>query len=684
MEQIEVALAQFDLFLKGSNPAVVTSLMEQTKPAELEDPQWQEIPIEEIIVSSSLHEFKLRDVPSSLYLDQQSLNHRAVTANDALRVASKLPGVASNGVSSSTVIRGGLKDETLIIYDDFQLYEPYHLHHFQDLISPFDYRAIEGISFATGGFPAEYGDRMSGVMDIQAVSPADAESLREVGLGLYTASYFQLGKWRQHDYLLNVRRSTIDLIGDSLSTDLGNPTFADVLFKVETTLSEQTRLLTNLLWFGDDISINNSDKTEVAASSYENTYFWLTLDRDLGSTTSRTQLGITAIKDDREGRVNKPDMVQGNLDDDREFRMYQFSHKQNWRLDESILEIGGIYRYLDGEYSVDQNLAIDRRFSAVYNYPRPPARSLATNEYGNQLNLYGSYKRALSNKLYIELGVRLDAQDYISGDWEYEANPRVSILYRLFGGDLRASWGEYSQTQGIHELQISDGITEFHESQEAHHQVISYSRNFGNTDFRIEAYHKEVDHTAPYFENLTDPISLVPELQVDRFLVEPRKVDAKGIEISLSTIRSGNELWFNYTRASVKEEVSGQEVYRSSDQKHAANIGWSTGIKAWQVSLEAGYHSGWPTSIISLGPDGQALPVQRNDRRLSNFVAVDMKASKTWLFGNNQLRLELGVTNLLNRKNRIGTEYSVVGDQLLDETSDALPIAPFIDIYWRF
>ncbi len=683
-QTIERALEQFDLSLKGADPAVVISLAEEQLPEEPEDPEWLEIPIEEIVVSSSLHEFKLHSVTSSLYLDQQSLNHRAVTANDAFRVTAKLPGVASNGVSTSTAIRGGLKDETLIMYDDFQLYEPYHLHHFQDLISPFDYRAIEGISFATGGFPAEYGDRMSGVMDIQSVSPSDTDSLREVSVGLYTASYFQTGSWRQHDYLLSIRRSTIDLIGNTLNTDLGSPTFGDVLFKAETQLSEQTRLSTNLLWFGDDISINNSSKTETAESSYGNTYLWLTLDQDFESATTQTQLGITAIKDDRQGRVNKPGMVEGRLNDDREFRMYQLSHKQSWRLNGASLEMGGVYRYLDAEYSVDQNLVIDSRFEAVSNYFRPPLRSIATREYGSQVNLYASYKRSLLQNLYIELGVRVDAQDYINGDWDYEPNPRLSILYRVFDGDLRASWGEFSQTQGIHELQISDGITSFHEPQEAHHQVISYTRNFGDTDFRIEAYRKEVDHTALYFENLTDPISLVPELQVDRYLIEPRKVESRGIEVSLNRPIPGGEVWFNYTRSSVKEEVAGQEIYRSSDQKHASNIGLSTTLRQWQVSLEAGYHSGWPTSVITLGPDGNALPVQRNDRRLSNFVTVDTKASRTWLFGNNQLRLELGLTNLLNRQNRIGTEYSMVNDQLIDEASDALPIAPFIDVYWRF
>jgi outer membrane cobalamin receptor len=683
-EQIERALVQFNLQLSSTDPAIVTS-NGTDEPAEVQQkPEWLELPIEEIVVSSSLHEFKLQHVTSALYLDQQSLNHRAVTANDALRVAAKLPGVASNGVATSAAIRGGLKDETLIRLDEFQLYEPYHLHHFQDLISPFDYRTIEGISFATGGFPAEYGDRMSGVMDIQGLRPSEHEPTREIGIGLYTASYFQVGSWGKHDFMLSARRSTIDLIGDSLKTDLGTPSFADLNFKSETQLSDRTRLSTNLLWFGDDISINDSGMTEVADSSYGNTYVWLTLDRDLETTSSKTQLGITAIKDDREGWVNKPGMVNGYLNDDQEFRMYQFSHKQTWRLGDSFLELGGTYRYLDAEYSVNQMLSIDSRFAAVSNFPRPAERSLSRDEYGNQVNLFANFKRALLQDLFVELGVRLDAQDYISRDWEYEPNPRISILYRLFGGDLRASWGEYSQTQGIHELQLSDGIETFHESQEAHHQVTSYTRPFGNFDVRLEAYRKEVDHTASYFENLSDPVSLVPELQVDRFLVDPRQVKARGFEISISTTLAGNELWFNYTRASVKEEVAGQEVYRSSDQKHAANLGWSATLRNWQVSLETGYHSGWPTSAITLDDNGMALPVQRNDRRLPNFVTVDAKATRTWLFNDNQLRLELGITNLANRENRIGTEYSVVGDEFIEEPSDALPLAPFIDVYWRF
>ena len=641
------------------------------------------VAIEEIVVTSSLHEFKLNHVTPAMHLDRESLKNRAVVANDAFRVTSRLPGAASNGVSSRSAIRGGRENETLILLDGMRLYEPFHLNRFNQLFSVLDNRLVSSLDFITGGFPARYGDRLSGVLDIETVRPAELEPFTELGMGLYTASWLQSGSLMGQDYLLSVRRSTIDLIGRLAETELGSPAFSDLYFSMDSELGTGTRLSTSLLWFGDDITINNSSETEAAHSTYGNTYLWFTLQRERANgSTAETRLGFATIKDDREGYVEKPGMVSGELEDDQEFRVYLLNHSEVLYLGRSRLEIGAGYRYLDAEYGFESELSIDPAFAGISNYMRPAEIDLHRSYYGSHASLYASLKIPLARSIYVEAGLRADSQDYVEGSFQTEVTPRFSLLIHPFlGGDLRASWGEFNQVPGIHELDISDGVDTFPAPQEATHRVLSYARPLGAMDLRLDLYHKKTWNTAPYFENLSQTLTLVPELQVDRWLVTPGSVTARGVELSLSGIQGRNEWWFNYTRAEVEETVNGRSVRRSADQKHSANLGLSRKLRDWQVTAEASYHSGWPTTRLAL--NSPAPPV-RNSLRLPDYLSVDIKLHRRWQLNNSELRLELGITNLLNRENQVGSSYAMKGSELVESSTSALPIAPFADVFWRF
>lgn len=686
IDSIELAVRAFDLDLvKTDNQTYLVIAQAEVPSAPKKIVKIEPYSsIEEVIVNSSLHQFTMENISNSNVIDQANLLKRPTIANDPLRATNRLPGAANNGVSGRSAIRGGRINETLITLDGMRLYEPYHLHVFNDLFSVVDARTVNSLNYTTGGFPSKYGDRLSGVMSIESINPE--EDQKEIGVGLYMASYLQNGADDNRRYFVSLRRSTIDLFGNLANSDYGTPAFSDLHIYYQRSLGSKLEVSGNLLWFGDDLSINNSSKTEKSDSTYGNTYLWFALQHNPAEgRSSETRITFTAIKDDRDGKIDKPGMIQGKLSDDREFRIYSIEHKMLFERSNSLLEVGATYRYLDAEYGLDSTLSVDPAFSDISNYPRPEQQKVSINEYGQQVAFYASLKYRLAAPLYVEAGIRMDSQDYITSGWTKQVTPRVSILYRFtYGGEVRWSWGKFSQAQGIHELDLSDGISVFQRPQKAKHLVLSYQQSFGNIDFRVEGYEKETHDTNLYFENLTDPISLVPELQVDRSLVAPSNVTARGVEISISGQYGENEFWLNYTRSEVEERISGSSVSRSSDQKHAANLGWSREFGNWQFAMESSYHSGWPTTELVQDPNGNVPRPVRNDRRLPHYLTVDIKSSRQWELRNKSLRMEIGITNLLNRDNQVGTEYKLANGQLKPSKSYSIPIAPFLDFYLTF
>jgi outer membrane receptor protein involved in Fe transport len=83
---------------------------------------------------------------------------------DIFRALQMLPGVlTSSQISSGLFIRGGSPDQNLVLLDGMTVYNPTHLFGF---ISAFNSDAIKDVELLKGGFPAEFGGRMSAVLNV--------------------------------------------------------------------------------------------------------------------------------------------------------------------------------------------------------------------------------------------------------------------------------------------------------------------------------------------------------------------------------------------------------------------------------------------------------------------------------------------------------------------------------------
>jgi hypothetical protein len=84
---------------------------------------------------------------------------------DLLRAIQLLPGVKNSGEASTNFsVRGGNLDQNLILLDEAPVYNPSHL---LGIFSVFNADAINDMQLYKGGIPAEYGGRLSSVLDIR-------------------------------------------------------------------------------------------------------------------------------------------------------------------------------------------------------------------------------------------------------------------------------------------------------------------------------------------------------------------------------------------------------------------------------------------------------------------------------------------------------------------------------------
>lgn len=152
---------------------------------------------------------------------------------DLFRAVNRLPGLSSGDYAAHFSIRGGRHDETLILLDGLELYEPYHMKDFNEgALSIVDVGAIEGVELVTGDFPAKYGDKRSGVFSIASRTPKGDGTRFNLGLSLTNARAMAEGTFAKEkgSWLFSARRGYVDLVlGLINKNELPSPRFEDIL-----------------------------------------------------------------------------------------------------------------------------------------------------------------------------------------------------------------------------------------------------------------------------------------------------------------------------------------------------------------------------------------------------------------------------------------------------------------------
>jgi hypothetical protein len=123
----------------------------------------------EVLVTASRQsyiELSLQSQPSAVSFSPRDIQRvPTVGEPDLFRALQILPGItAPNQASNQLYIRGGSPDQNLVRIDGATIYNPFHLFGLAANVNP---DLVGRVTVSTGGFPARYGDRLSGVVDIE-------------------------------------------------------------------------------------------------------------------------------------------------------------------------------------------------------------------------------------------------------------------------------------------------------------------------------------------------------------------------------------------------------------------------------------------------------------------------------------------------------------------------------------
>jgi len=167
---------------------------------------------------------------------------------DILKTIQLLPGIQPVGEGNSGFyVRGGGTDENLILLDEAPVYNPSHLLGF---FSTFNSDAVKDINVYKSGFPAEYGGRLSSVIDVKMIEGNDKVYHVSGGIGIIASRLALEGPLVKNkgSFMITARR-----------------TYLDVLTRLYGQIKNDSVLKSSVLYFYDinmkaNYQISNKDK----------------------------------------------------------------------------------------------------------------------------------------------------------------------------------------------------------------------------------------------------------------------------------------------------------------------------------------------------------------------------------------------------------------------------------------
>ncbi len=658
--------------------------------------------LQEVVINASRNNDNVQraqmgviDVPMKAILGLPAIGGE----RDILKVIQLLPGVqAGQEGTSGYFVRGGNLDQNLVQLDEAVVYNPNHLF---GLFSTFNVNAINHVKLIKGGFPAEFGGRLSSILDIQMKEGDNKQHHIEGGIGLLSNNLTVQGPLQKNksSFMISSRQSHINLLLKPLSANSSGYRFYDINAKMNYALGSKDRIY--LSFFK-----GNDNATYSAVNSLKYT-------TDFGNTTGTMRWNhLLGNKIFVNTSLIYNDYHLGLNTEQNSYYSSLYTGIRDVSAKTDVTFIPNTRHKIKAGVHYSYHTLYPAALSA--NVPKKGNRISINKDsiqqfFSNELALYIGDEYAVSNTIGIQYGLRLPVYAVSDKTYMY-LEPRLTTKISITPStSIKASYTVMNQflhlipnaTAGL-PTDIWLPSSAKTRPQQSSQVALGLFKNFNNNaiEASIEVYYKKMNHQALFEEG--NQLKLTANL--DSSLVYG-KGKSYGAEFFVKKNEGRFTGWVSYTLSwseqTFKDLNFGEPFPFKYDRRHAlsltGNYEWT---KKWNLSSVFTYSSGAPYTL----PTGRVASLNsgsifegnyfvyegRNNYRMNVYHRLDLAATyhtKKRMFKRPvEVEWIFGAYNTYSRQNPYFVYLTLdpLTNKPIAKQVSLLPIIPSVSFNFKF
>lgn len=619
-----------------------------------------------------------------------------------------VPGVVFTGDQGGQLyIRGGSPVQNKVLLDGMLIYNPFHSI---GLFSVFDTDIIRNADIYTGGFNAEYGGRISSVMDITTRDGNKRHLAGKVGASTFGGKLLLEGPLKRakerggstSSFVLSAKRSYIDQTSKALYNYVNNGdglpfNYTDLYGKVSFNGSNGSKF--NLFGFNFDDQVNYqliSDLNWNARGVGSN--FVLVPGNSpvlIEGNFSFSNYDISLEEANANARRSAVNGFNGGLDftyfirDDEikygvemlgfatDFEYYN-AYGRKIEQDQNTTEFAGYLRYKvkRGKFVLDPSIRF--HYYASLNAISPEPRL------GAKYNISDRFRAKLAAGIY--------SQNLISANSDRDV---VNLFYGFLSGPDNLQDNFTDENGNVREVR--------HKLQKANHLIVGAEYDFSRAfSLNVEGYYKRFTQLTNINRNKLFDDNLFnfdkPDVLKKDFIIETG--NAYGVDFVFKYDKKRTYIWFVYSIGKVDRWDGIQTYAPVFDRRHNVNFVWAYKFgkkRNWEFNGRWNLGTGFPFTLtqgfyerytFADGIDTDYTQTSGelgiiyddiNQGRLPTYHRLDANIKWTLALGENStIEVNGGVTNIYDRANIF------YFDRVKYERVDQLPILPSLGVIWTF
>jgi hypothetical protein len=661
--------------------------------------------IEGVDISAQREEAKTETMVSVVKITPKQINQIPTIGGtpDLAQYLQVLPGVIFTGDQGGQLyIRGGSPVQNKVLLDGMTIYNPFHSI---GLFSVFETDIIRNTDIYTGGFGAEYGGRISSVIDITTRDGNKKRVAGKVGASTFGAEMLVEGPLKKQKddggassaFILSAKHSYLDKSSQLLYSYVdtaGIPfSYTDIYGKISLNAANGSKV--NFYGFSyDDKVINYKSLADYHWNSYGGgTNFVVIPGKSPALMEGFIAYSNYKITLDEEASPTRTSQING-------------------------FNLGLAFSYFMGKDFIKYGVEM-QGFQTLFDFYNSLNRKIEQKENTTELGAFIKYKKVAGDFL-IEPSLRL--QWYASLD-DFSFEPRLAFKYNITTDfRMKLAGGLYSQNlisarsdrdvvnlfygflSGPENLpEEFDGEDVTHKLQKAQHAILGFEYDLGRyIIMNLEGYYKNFSQLTnlnrnKVYDDNEENADQPDELKKD-FIIE--KGYAAGMDFSAKIEYGPLYFWAVYSLGYVRLDDGTIEYYPHYDRRHNVNLVASYTLgsaRTWEFSARWNLGSGFPftktqgfyekitftdginTDYTTVNGDLAVQYGEINMGRLPYYHRLDINIKKIFLIGNySRLEINLGVTNVYDRDNVFYI------DRITNDRVDRLPIMPSLGFRFTF